>query len=372
MANDPQSWNIFSNIKVLPSFINYSNSNKKRKNLLKLIILIFSLMADLFHLDFFLPSKVRVMINSIKDADVIFSCGGGNFYSNTFLASDLILNLLTIIFAGIKNKPIVMLPQSFGPFKHKYHRLLVKLSLSFVKSILVREPVSYDLLKDLNIPNEKIRLTPDLALGLTVKKLEQSVTMDPCTHVKIGFTIIDRERQFSGFHHQNEYTDVIVRTIKQLLLDEQTSVFLFVQSYGPSEDQDDNIITTRIYQEFLDSKERVFLLNNYSKYDEILDDLSHMDILIASRMHTAIFGLINLTPTILIGYQPKAKGLYTMLGIETFYLSINNLNPNSLLEKINKINQDKSKFILTVKSQMPQIIENINSCLKEYDYISIN
>ena len=75
-------------------------------------------------------------------------------------------------------------------------------------------------------------------------------------------------------------------------------------------------------------------MNKYKESLKLIEDLSKMDFIIASRMHTAIFGMINKIPSILIGYQSKAKGLYDMFELENYYIPIENIDLQILQEKI--------------------------------------
>lgn len=361
MANFPESWSHIPNIECFPSFINYIENKKKILKPFYIVKLLFNLSIAAIDLDFLLSKKIKKMIKLIINADVIYSCGGGNFYSTTFFASDFFLNSLTILFAGWLHKSIIMLPQSFGPFYKKFHLLLLRICLKYPQKIYTREKISFDLLKSNQIPDEKIKVIPDLALGLNSVQLNNKPCLEESKSLKVGITIINRGNQFAGFKSQDIYVKEIINAIQFLLLQKNISIYFFVQCYGPSNDQNDNLITTEIYNHFARESNRVYLLNHYKSFEEIVIDMSRMDLLIASRMHTAIFGIINQIPTILIGYQHKAKGLFTMLHVDEYFVSIDTLSANFLINKAQELLALKNNFNYKINRELPNIQNEINN-----------
>ena len=78
-------------------------------------------------------------------------------------------------------------------------------------------------------------------------------------------------------------------------------------------------------------------------------------------MHTAIFGIINQVPTILIGYQHKAKGLFAMLHIDEYFVSIDALSANFLTNKAQELLVLKNNFNYKIERELPNIQNEINN-----------
>ena len=101
----------------------------------------------------------RSVLNRMARSDVIVSCSDENFKET---ASMLPLNIYwavtwwTMLFermmevsvASYLGKPLVMFPNSVGPFKTRLGLLMSKLSLNNFDSIIVRDSVSFNLLKE--------------------------------------------------------------------------------------------------------------------------------------------------------------------------------------------------------------------------------
>lgn len=363
VANDPQSWNNFQNCKVIPSFINLTTSalNKFSFNYLQMFALFINLLISFFPLSNRINNRFFDVIKSIKEADLVLSCGGGNFYSNSFWGTTLFLNCISIIFAGLSKKRIIFLPQSFGPIKMNFHKNYLKAALHFSEIILVRERKSIDFLNSMNIDSSKIELIPDLAFLLTRLSVFQT-TKTPeeiPTKLRIGLSIMNRSGQVRDFKKQDEYESSIVSFLEEFLKKNGGEIHIFVQCHGPSSDQNDITISKRIFRKVKRHSLDVYLRNKFNDSFELSNELAKMDLIIATRMHTAIFGLTNYVPTITIGYQYKSQGLMDLFNLNEFFISINDINLQTIEDKFYLALRNKNEIINDLRKLVPCIQDNI-------------
>lgn len=361
MANDPQSWNLFLNVNVISSLINYFEYPKPLiLKAIRFIKIVFMLFLGKYFIKLLNKKKdLFKIVETINKADIIYSCGGGNFYSNTFFGSNLMINLITIIYSGILSKKIIFLPQSFGPFNNRFHKLLVKTALKYPQIIYVRESLSFKLLVDIGVSVEKLKIIPDLALSLPLKNNYKANFNS--NEINVGITILNRSAQTRNYSGQLDYLKVFCNYINYLVQAEKFSVSLFVQCYGPSYDQNDEIVTTSLYNKLKAISPRIALLSGYKDSISLIEDLSRMDILVATRMHTAIFGLINCLPTLLIGYQPKSEGLFKLFEIQEFYIDIEKLNFSFLVSNTEKIIQNYCDIKNRISNKLTKISNSIRT-----------
>lgn len=347
MANDPKSWNIIEEVKIVPSLISFINEtdNKGKHFFAILQILAYALIFKIFRRTISNHTTFNDTLSLIQESDLILSAGGGNFYSNTYFGRDFVLNILPIYFSAMLKKALIMLPQSFGPLKTDFQKRILQKSLQGARTIYVREKEAQQFLFDIGVAPNKIQPVPDLVFWNEIPDLKSYQTNEK---KKIGITIIDRGAQSKDFNSQRQYELEIKSFIDQVLDKTNYEIFLFVQCFGPSSDQDDTIVTTRVFNNFAENNERVHLLKDYKVSRDLFEDLSKMDLMISSRMHSAIFSIVNNVPSILIGYQPKAKGLYKLCGFEDYYFDIKNVSGDNLF--ICTIDMLKAKDSITKQS----------------------
>lgn len=363
VANDPQSWFDFNDCKTIPSFINLSikDFNKFSFSFLQIFVLLINLLISFFPFTNKINNRFFTVIRSVKSADLILSCGGGNFYSNSFFGISLLLNCLIIIFAGLNKKRIIFLPQSFGPIKKKFHKYYLKASFYFSKKILVREKKSVDFLNSIKVDNSKIELIPDLAILLTrfSKIVSSDLTEVIPTNLRIGLTIMNRSEQIKDFKKQDKYEKSIESFLEKCLKKNSVEIHFFVQCYGPSHDQNDDTISKKIFENIKRYHKDVYFRNNFNNSIDLSNELAKMDLIIATRMHTAIFGLINYVPTITIGYQHKSQGLMDLFNLHEFFISIDEINLRIIEEKFSLALKNKKVIINGLQKLVPYVQGNI-------------
>ena len=349
-ANDPDSWTRYVDIEICHALCTWIADCRlglwrKRFYLTPFILLFIGLSAILYRL-----FRIRLKLGSTEknhlldayyDADLILSCGGGNFYAHGPLSPGFVWNLITVGFALGLNKRVVMLPQSIGPIEHWWQRLLARVVFNRVGCIMVREPESERFIKStLKLAKPPI-LIPDLAFGLpsVVEKLPVRISQNS-SKLRVGFTIIDRSAQNPNFLGQNTYEDAICSMITKLDQEYSAEIFLIIQCYGPSEDQDDRNITNRIYQRLQNNISNIFIVDNFDNALEIKSAIKALDFVIGTRMHTGIFALSNSIPVILIGYQPKACGMMNLFGLPLYCFDMNEVTTDSLENLIDDLNKN--------------------------------
>jgi polysaccharide pyruvyl transferase WcaK-like protein len=122
----------------------------------------------------FEPFYQSKILNYIKKSDIIISCSDENYKEGSSLYALNIFWLLTwwsllfsrtvdVSISTMFKKRVILFPNSVGPFKTSVGKLLAKLTFKKFSYILLRESISYEIVKKMNL-NSKIILTGDAAL----------------------------------------------------------------------------------------------------------------------------------------------------------------------------------------------------------------
>lgn len=346
-ANDPDSWLKYEQIEVSPALCTWAADCRlgmwrKRFYLTPFVILFLCLSASLFRLLRFelhtgSIEKDRLLAAYYK-ADLILSCGGGNFYAHGPISPGFVWNLITVGFALGLTKSVVMLPQSIGPIKYRWQRFAARIVFNHVDTLMVREPESEKYVKSTLRLKQSPILIPDLAFGLPYveRRLPNGLSMSE-KKLKIGLTIIDRGSQNPDFLQQESYEEAICSLISTLDQESAAEIFLFVQCYGPSADQDDRIITYRIFDRMKDRVSHIHILDKFKDSMELKSTIKAMDTVIGTRMHTGIFALSSEVPVLLIGYQPKACGMMNYFGLPQYCCNIDEVTAERLGALVNQL-----------------------------------
>jgi colanic acid/amylovoran biosynthesis protein len=351
-ANDPKSWQSYKNIHLLGSLtswvVDHNNSAGHWQKTMLLPYLVLLLFVSIIYRFFqyqitFGNAKHQSLLKAYYDADLVLSCGGGNFYAHRPIRLGFIWSLLTLAFAYWLGKEIILLPQSIGPIEGKLQKLLARLLFNHVNLILLRERRSQTFLKKkLNISKPTFVL-PDLAFGLS-SAFDTPSPFPEEGSLSVGVTVIDRGAQKSGFSHQQIYEDALASLLAKLNKDLNAHIYFFVQCYGPTRDQDDRHSTRRVYERVRKQTDQVSLLDSFQSAKEIKEAYKRMDCVIGSRMHTGVFALGNGVPTVLIAYQPKALGLMEMFDLDRYCCNIRTVTEDELFELVYEVLDSKEEI----------------------------
>ncbi len=345
-ANDPKSWKKFEEIDSVFSLCNWVGDcglGNWRGSLIKtpfyLLVLMFSIIAfRLFQIRLRIGSfEKKRLLNSFYSADLVLSCGGGNLYADHSLSPSFLWALITLAYPIGLGKKVIMLPQSVGPINGWVLQKLARVVLKNVLTIMVREPISFAFVKETLRIQKQVMLMTDIAFSLPTVPEATAIKAKISPTLRIGFTVIDREAQLTDFRQQAIYENAFVQLFQELAKKHAVEAFIFVQSFGPSHNQDDRIVANRVYEQLKLQIDRVHLIDTMSTSIEVKAAYQKMDCMIATRMHTGIFSISSGTPTIFIGYQPKSRGLTQMLDVADFYIDINEVTAVSLHKLVNKI-----------------------------------
>lgn len=368
-ANDPASWTKYHEIQVVGSLATWvadpAHGQWRKRAYLMPVTLILLISAVFFYRLFRLqltwgtPSQ-RSLLAAYYDADLVLSCGGGNFYAHRPLSPALIWALWSLDFALALGKPVAMLPQSFGPVAGSAQQLLARWTFSRVHLIMVREPRASSFLREVLRAKTPIILLPDLAFGLSAGKLHED-TNSKTSRRQIGVTAIDRGAQDPGFKGQMQYEAALMALLTRLANEENVEIHVFCQSFGPSLDQDDRPVALRLYQQLRRNGVDAALHLDFRSADEIEAAYSQLDMVIGTRMHTGIFALTSGVPVLLIGYQPKACGMMATLGLERYCCDIRDVDADVLFELACEILTREQELRTQIAERLAEISSQANA-----------
>lgn len=286
--------------------------------------------------------KYGQLKEELLDTDLIIDISGYNIGDKWDLKThNSYLN--NILLAKKFSIPMILMPQSFGPFNYKDNvkeELIERMQvlLRYPKVIFAREVEGYELLqKTFNLRN--VLLSCDLVLQTSSIDIHNIFRQCPKLNVPEVATpnnvgIIPNSQCFT--HGNNEKILKLYHVIIKNLLNTGKSIYIFRHS------REDLSICREIYSMYSDEP-NVHLLENDFNCFEYEQFLSNFEFIIASRYHAIIHAYKNYIPCVLLGWAIKYKSL------------------------ANKFNQDKYAFDITVlDSDYSQIVEGVKNMARRY------
>ena len=312
--------------------------------------------------------KQYLAFMAMKNADLIVVKGGQFIYNDKEdLRGNLFLwrTLQPIKVAYKLKKEIIILGQSIGGFASVKSEKIAMTYLSLTNQVVVREQLSYNLLKKYKLKN--VLLKPDMAFNIDKKEISFDNSIDSIEEEILGITVVNWSFPESKNAEltKNVYIENLIYTI-QKAYNELKLVPVFipqvtVKHHGKSDLDLINVITDK-----LESKGIAYsVINKDYSASELVSIYSKCKMLIGTRLHSCILAAVAGTPVIAIRYQGfKTQGVMTMLGLGDLVHDINHLNGDDLYNDILKVNKNHIDFKTSIENKVALLRNDIDLMIK--------
>jgi len=283
------------------------------------------------------------LLRQYLNADAIIVRGGDTltkYYGFLSLAS----HLASIIPGVLMRRPVILLGHSIGPFG--ILASLAKAVLNGANLIVLREELSQEYLQLLGIVNPRVHVTADLSVQMgdpdtrTMRRIRHDEVIN--NNAKwIGVSVSQTVPRFlehpRGFTQKRQrYVELMATMIDYVIERFDTHVLLIPTTLGPK-DKDDRIISRAVCSKTT-HPERIKLVANEYKPEELVGIIGCCEIFIGARMHACMAALMKCVPTIALSYGHKYLGIIgRMWGQGEHILNVADLNWEILKMSIDEI-----------------------------------
>jgi len=315
-------------VPVIESFHSIKNSLSRRSGANQLFFLVVLLPLSLLWAlvwrlgegDLPIPGRLRRLLRSYADADVVVAAGGGYLYTTSMLHGNIVLlvNVYSFVFATLLGKPVCLYAQSIGPFAGSWQRWLVHRALARVALVEVREEVSRELVDGWRL-STPVRKVADAAFLLEAHPPERDLGVAGAIGgPTVGITV---RAWFRDPEQQSRYERSVAGFV-DWLVDQHGAEVVFLPQVTFVDGGDDDRVAARGVVESVARRDRVRVVEDELAAAEVKWLCGEMDFFVGTRMHSNIFALSSGIPTLAIAYQPKTEGIMADLGLGEWVLPI--------------------------------------------------
>ncbi|UAL52078.1 polysaccharide pyruvyl transferase family protein [Metabacillus dongyingensis] len=287
-------------------------------------------------------SKLVNIIFSIKEIlklkqkfDIVILGGGGilmDMYPRDlplywFIVKNIVKRDGTLIVHGV----------GAGPLKTSLGKKIVKNILNSSKVISVRDEKSKKILNELISGNRSIEIIGDPAFGNEHLAISREAGVK-----KIGITVLPYFADYYWPEYDKEkfeqYKNNIIKLIHGLSENKNNQIYLYSTKYP-----DDHRLANEIYQET--KKQNVILNEEILSPKSLIEFTQDLDVVVGTRLHSLIIGLLVNASIYGIGYHHKVEGFFGEMELENNFFKIDELNVDKLIEEINQSESNKNNII---------------------------
>lgn len=293
--------------------------SKNVKTIKNIFIIIFNKILKKFS-----KGKCDIQVLLYKKVDCIVKLGGSIFmekYDKNYKEN--------AILEYPKNKKYYIINSNFGPYEtDEYYKTYFEV-FENAEDVSFREEYSYNLFKAL----------PNVRFGLDVAFCMDTSNINITNRKRVIFSIVDVEKKVAS-KYKNDYEKKILELINFF---EEKGYEILLMSFCRAENDEREI--NNILKQIPNKKiEKYFYRGNINEALNILGDSS---IIVGSRLHANVIGLVLEKTIIPIAYSDKTINVLNDIGFEGKIIDIRNLN----LFDVKDLTDDDLEYKLSVQKQ---------------------
>ncbi len=314
-------------------------------------------------------------VKDLIETDFVADISGGDsfsdIYGNKRFTFIVVFKWLVLLFG----KPLILLPQTYGPFKSRISRSIARYILKRSRTIFSRDRAGIDYLRsvlDNKDFDKKVRFAPDVAFVLDSREPEHLI-IEPSANIRRQNSIIVGLNVsgllFNGGYTQDnmfclkiDYRTLVQDVVRVVLKDENVVVLLvphmFPQAAYKIESDPDACL--KVYENLSGIYPgRIFLVKGEYDQGEIKYIIGLCDFFIGSRMHSCIAALSQTIPAVGLAYSKKHHGVFESLSLANCVADTRNCDEKQVLEKVKLVFADRYNITEHLKQTIPQVKESI-------------
>jgi colanic acid/amylovoran biosynthesis protein len=299
-----------------------------------------------------LPAVIAAPMRALRDADVVISKAGGHLYSTADRRIGSPTYLLTIWAAGFLGRPTVIYAQSVGPFTGRLADAVARRALRGVSLATARERRSHAWLAGALPDPHRLHLTADEAFALRPEPDPEPP--EGAEQPELGMTVV--AWRYPGHPDPaaaaRAYEDALVE-MARWYVDERGGRVSLVRWLTGGHREDDRELIDRLVER-IDRPGRAGAIGPFSPR-QASGRLGRMEMMVSTRLHSAIFAMVAGTPAVAIEYLPKTGEIMGMAAGEGWSIPIEAVDGGRLLAKARELQSRLPEVRETVAANVPEL-----------------
>jgi polysaccharide pyruvyl transferase WcaK-like protein len=282
----------------------------------------------------------------LRKCDIIFDIGEGDSFADIYGKKRLITLVFSKLLAKLYRKPLILSPQTIGPFRSATGKLLGKFGLRIADRIYARDTLSMQYLDQLGYRDKSVEVI-DVAFALPFDR--PSRPNDQIIRVGINISGLLYNGGYSG-HNQFgltiDYRTLIENTCEYFLSKPNTEIYLVHHVFSDTDNSSDLESDLYINRTLSKRYTKLKIAPLFRSPIEAKSFISGMDFFTGARMHACIAAFSSGVPVLPMAYSRKFNGLFESLEYP-YVLDCLTLDTSSALQML--IHSFENRIQLTSK-----------------------
>lgn len=329
------------------------------------------------HLDLLrrLPGPVRRIVTNrtfeqMRCADVVMDICGGDSFADLYGLGGLLCQVAFKRLALDMGKPLVLLPQTLGPFASDTARRAAGDVIRRSSLVASRDAGGIEDVRHWLGPKElpMMRACPDVAWTLPPSRVEDDklpsvVTAGDGPLIGLNVSGLLHARQ-PGLDLAVDYRELVSSIIQWSMSIPGARVLLVPHVFGahrtePAPDAESSrdssdLEACRIVRDewSRQAAERIGCIEEPLSSGELKYVIGKCDFFVGARMHACIAAASQAVPTAVLAYSKKAEGVFGMIGARSLVVDMRESSLEGLLHRVESLFREREEVRRTLRSQV--------------------
>lgn len=249
-------------------------------------------------------------IRMLRGADIVFDIGEGDSFADIYGLKRLSIQVFAKLLARILGKPLIMSPQTIGPFRSPLGRMLGRFGLMLASRVYARDGLSLECVSELGF-SSRCHEVIDVAFALPYKRSNADSSV-----IRIGINVSGL--LFSGgYDGRNrlglsvDYPRLMEDCCQYFLEKDGAEVYLVPHVISDAIPVENDVrACERLKAKFPELR----IAPRFASPCEAKSFISGMDFFTGARMHACIAAYSSGVPVVPMAYSRKFQGLFGALG----------------------------------------------------------
>ncbi|MBZ5658897.1 MAG: polysaccharide pyruvyl transferase family protein [Acidobacteriia bacterium] len=306
-------------------------------------------------------------LSEIDAIDLFASIAGGDSFSDIYGMERYFYVSLPQILVLLLGKKLVLLPQTYGPFRGGLAKSLTRFILKRADHVYSRDLQGLEEIKSLvgpRYPSSKFEFCYDVGfvlqpavparIGLAgLSSLDEHI--GPLVGLNVsGLLFMGGYTRDNMFGLRADYRQ-FSRDAIELLIEKGATVLLVPHVFG-QEGETDTAACEQLYAELKDKYpgRLGLVLGEYNQH-EIKYVIGKCDLLIGARMHACIAAVSQCIPAVCVAYSDKFIGVMGAIGVDSIVADARKLDEQEMLKFIENSLDARAAIRERLARQMPEV-----------------
>ena len=312
-------------------------------------------------------------LRAISEMHLVASMAGGDSFSDIYGLPRLIYISLPQLLVIALGKPLILLPQTVGPFRGIGGRWLARRILRHAKQIYTRDYESIKEVERLVDRPRNVEFAYDMGFALEPfppsanirDHVERIVRGRGLVGLNIsGLLYRSSYRGTNKFGLKADYRDV-VRQLTSFLLDYLgLHVILIPHSFGlrqisESDNHASDNYASKVICEQLGGHKRLTVIHGPLDQYEVKWVIGQSDFFLGSRMHACIAAVSQCIPTVGLAYSRKFAGVLNTVGGGTRVVDLREASVEQVLNTVEGAFAERKTLRSELESRIPVVKQSV-------------